>query len=393
MQFPKRFSDLPEYAFPRLRTLLGSLEAGHPRPIQMTIGDPGHAAPGFITEEINKHAARFANYPPNEGAPELLDAIRGWLSRRFGYDAAPEEILALNGTREGLYNTCMALCPEAKNGKQPIVLTPNPFYQVYAVAALSVGAEPVYVNATAETGHLPDFAALPQDVLERTAIAYICSPANPQGATASRSYWSQLLDLAERYDFTILADECYCEIYTGEPPVGILEVMREKGMDPNRVVAFHSLSKRSNLAGLRSGFAVSGAETIKQMRTLRAYAGAPLPFPLQMAAARAWSEEDHVVENRALYAAKFEAAAEILGNIPGVHIPDAGFFLWLPVDDGEAATLKLWREAGVKVLPGAYLARDTADGNPGEKFIRIALVAPLDETREGLTRLRDCIYT
>jgi aspartate/methionine/tyrosine aminotransferase len=390
---PKRFSQLPEYAFPRLRTLLGDLPAGHADPIVMTIGDPGHAAPGFVTEEVTRHAARFANYPPNEGAPELLDAIRGWLDRRFGFIAAPEQILALNGTREGLYNTCMALCPEEKNGQQPAVLTPNPFYQVYAVAALSVGAEPVYINATAQSGHLPDFAALPEDLLARTAVAYICSPANPQGAVADKAYWRTLLALAEKHDFFIFADECYSEIYRGEAPTGILEVMAEDGTDPNRVVAFHSLSKRSNLAGLRSGFAVSGTETITRMRLLRAYAGAPLPFPLQMVAARAWSEEEHVVENRALYAAKFEAATEILGNIPGVHIPDAGFFLWLPVEDGEAATLKLWQEAGVKVLPGAYLARDTADGNPGDKFIRAALVAPLDQVRDGLTRLRDCLYS
>ena len=393
MHPPKRFSELPEYAFPRLRTLLGDLPAGHPNPIQMTIGDPGHAAPGFITEEINKHAARFANYPPNDGAPELLDAIGGWLERRFGFATVPEQILALNGTREGLYNTCMALCPEDKNGQRPVVLTPNPFYQVYAVAALSVGAEPVYVNATAESGHLPDFAALSNDLLDRTAVAYICSPANPQGAVADKAYWRQLLALAEKHDFIVLADECYSEIYLDAPPTGILEVVAEDGIDPNRVVAFHSLSKRSNLAGLRSGFAVSGAETIARMRLLRAYAGAPLPFPLQMAAARAWSDEDHVIENRALYAAKFDIATEILGNIPGVHIPEAGFFLWLPVDDGEAATLKLWQEAGVKVLPGAYLARDTADENPGEKFIRVALVAPLDQVRDGLTRLRDCLYS
>jgi len=220
-------------------------------------------------------------------------------------------------------------------------------------------------------------------------VVYICSPANPQGATASLEYWSNLLRLADKHDFMIFADECYAEIYRGQPPVGILEAVRITGADPERVVAFHSLSKRSNLAGLRSGFAVSGPKNIARMKQLRTYAGAPLPLPLQMAAARAWSEEEHVEENRTLYVAKFEAAKAIL---PGMDIPDAGFFLWLPVDDGEQATLKLWAWTGVKVLPGAYLARDTPAGNPGTSFIRAALVGPLDETIDGLTRLRDCLY-
>ena len=290
---------------------------------------------------------------------------------------------------EGLYNAAMALCPETKNGLTPAILTPNPFYQVYAVASLSVGAEPVYINATAETGHLPDYDALDAGLLDRTAVVYICSPANPQGATATLEYWSNLLRLADKHDFMIFADECYAEIYRGQPPVGILEAVRITGADPERVVAFHSLSKRSNLAGLRSGFAVSGPKNIARMKQLRTYAGAPLPLPLQMAAARAWSEEEHVEENRTLYAAKFEAAKAIL---PGMDIPDAGFFLWLPVDDGEQATLKLWAGTGVKVLPGAYLARDTPAGNPGTSFIRAALVGPLDETIDGLTRLRDCLY-
>ena len=395
MNTPERFSALPEYAFPRLRRLLGERAPGREPAIQMTIGDPRHPPPAFVAEEVARHAAAFMSYPPNEGAPELLEAIAGWLDRRFGWTADPAtDLLALNGTREGLYNVAMALCPETKNGQRPVVLTPNPFYQVYAVAGLAVAAEPHYVNATEATGHLPDFAALDAELLDRTALVYICSPANPQGACASMAYWRDLLALAERHDFTILADECYSEIYRGDPPVGVLEAVRAAGADPNRVVAFHSLSKRSNLAGLRSGFAVSGAENIARMRQLRAYSGAPLPLPLQMAAARAWSDEEHVRANRALYAAKFDAAREILGD---AHIPDAGFFLWLPVPDaigdGEAAALKLWTEAGVRVLPGTYLARDTEAGNPGERYIRVALVAPLDETVDGLTRLRDGLRT
>lgn len=392
MDTPQRFSNLPEYAFPRLRSLLGDLAPGSDAPVDMTIGSPRHDMPPFIAEEIARHADRFQGYPPNEGAPELLNAISGWLQRRYNVEIGSERLLVLNGTREGLFYTCLALSPEQKNGAQPVVVLPNPFYQVYAVAAVTAGAEPLYVNATEASGHLPDFAALDDDVLDRVTVAYVCSPANPQGATASTAYWRDLLALAEKHDFLIFADECYSEIYADTPPVGVLEVAAQIGADPERVVAFHSLSKRSNLAGLRSGFVASGPENIRQMRQLRAYAGAPLPLPLQMAAARAWGDEAHVEASRALYQRKYAIAAEVLGDIPGVHIPSAGFFLWLPVENGEQATIKLWTETGVKVLPGAYLARDTEDGNPGDTFIRVALVGPPDETKDALQRLRACIY-
>ena len=392
MEFPTRFANLPEYAFPRLRTLLGDLAPGHARPIEMTIGSPRHTMPDFVAEELAAHVGGFQGYPPNEGAHALLDAISGWIKRRYGADVGREQLLVLNGTREGLFNTCLALCPETKNGAEPLVLLPNPFYQVYAVAALTSVAEPIYVNATEATGHLPDFGALATEVLDRTTVAYVCSPANPQGAVATRAYWQDLIALAEKHDFLIFADECYSEIYSDTPPTGILEVAAEIGADPERIVAFHSLSKRSNLAGLRSGFAASGPDNIHQMRQLRAYAGAPLPLPLQMVAARAWADEAHVEHSRALYQEKYKIAEDILGNLPGVQIPQAGFFLWLPVVDGEEATLKLWQEVGVKVLPGAYLARDTDGGNPGAQFIRVALVGPAEETREALTRIRACLY-
>ncbi|MEM8851124.1 MAG: aminotransferase class I/II-fold pyridoxal phosphate-dependent enzyme [Pseudomonadota bacterium] len=393
MNSPQRFSELPEYAFPRLRTLLGDLQSGRD-PIEMTIGDPRHDAPAFVAEVIAQHAAGFRGYPPNEGAPELLQACANWLKRRYGYDADPQtDLMVVNGTREGLYNVAMALCPEQKNGQRPAILTPNPFYPVYAVASLSVGAEPVYVSATAETGHLPNFGALDPALLDRTALVYMCSPANPQGAAAHLAYWSDLLALADKHDFKILADECYAEIYRDTPPTGILEAVKANGTDPDRVVAFHSLSKRSNLAGLRSGFAVSGRGNIVRMRQLRSYAGAPLPLPLQMAAAAAWDEETHVEENRRLYAEKFDVARQLFG---ADLTPDAGFFLWLPTpegQDGEQTTLQAWTEIGVKVLPGAYLARDTDAGNPGTNHIRVALVAPRDQTVEGLTRLNDRFYS
>ncbi len=390
--FPERFANLPAYAFPRLRSLLDAHAPGG-EVVHMTIGEPKHAFPRWIVDVIAENADGFGSYPINEGMPALLQAASDWVGRRYGVTLDPgSRIMALNGTREGLYNAMMALSPETKGGKRPVVLAPNPFYQVYMVAALSVGAEPVFLNATHETGHLPDFAALPEEVLNRVTVAYLCSPANPQGTVASREYWADLIRLAERYDFRIFADECYAEIYRDTPPVGILEVAQEMGADPERIVAFHSLSKRSNLPGLRSGFVASGPKNIAQMKQLRNYAGSPLPMPLQHAAARLWADEAHVIENRRLYGEKYAIADEILGNLPGYRSPEAGFFLWLPVEDGEAATLRLWQETGVRVLPGAYLSQEAGGVNPGQGYIRVAMVAPKDEMADGLRRLRACLY-
>ena len=390
--FPERFSNLPAYAFPRLRALLDPhAPGGHA--LHMTIGEPKHAFPAWVTDVIAEHSAEFNKYPPNEGSPELLQSIATWLQARYGVGANPaEQIMALNGTREGLYNAAMALCPETLGGKPPVILIPNPFYQVYMVAALSIGAEPVFVPATAESGFLPDYTALPPELLDRTAIAYLCSPSNPQGAVASRTYWRDLIGLAEKHDFQIFADECYSEIYRDTPPVGGLQMAAEFGADPERVVVFHSLSKRSNLAGLRSGFASGGPRSIAQLKQLRTYSGAPLPLPLQRAATKIWADEAHVIENRALYAEKFEMADEIFAGVPGYNSPEAGFFLWIDVGDGEAAALKLWQDTGVRVLPGAYLSRDVQGANPGKKYIRVALVAPKNEAEQGLIRLRDCLF-
>lgn len=390
--FPERFSNLPAYAFPRLRALLDPHAPGGDV-LHMTIGEPKHAFPAWVTDVIAEHSAEFNKYPPNEGSPELLQSIATWLQARYGVGVNPaEQIMALNGTREGLYNAAMALCPETLGGKPPVILIPNPFYQVYMVAALSIGAEPVFVPATAESGFLPDYTALPPEVLDRTAIAYLCSPSNPQGAVASRTYWRDLIGLAEKHDFQIFADECYSEIYRDTPPVGGLQMAAEFGADPERVVVFHSLSKRSNLAGLRSGFASGGPRSIAQLKQLRTYSGAPLPLPLQRAATKVWADEAHVIENRALYAEKFEMADEILAGVPGYNSPEAGFFLWIDVGDGEAAALKLWQDTGVRVLPGAYLSRDVQGANPGKKYIRVALVAPKNEAEQGLIRLRDCLF-
>ncbi|MCF3594801.1 aminotransferase class I/II-fold pyridoxal phosphate-dependent enzyme [Rhodobacteraceae bacterium LMO-12] len=391
--FPDRFSNLPDYAFPRLRALLDRHQPGG-AVTHMTIGEPKHAFPPWVTDIIAENAAGFNSYPPNDGSPELLSAIADWLKRRYGVTVdSSTQIMALNGTREGLYNACMALVPEKVRGEQPLVLLPNPFYQVYMVSAISVNARPVLVPATRATGYLPDYSGLPTDMLNRVAAAYICSPSNPQGAVASRDYLRELIGLAEQFDFKIFADECYSEIWRNEAPPGALEIAAEMGADPERVVVFHSLSKRSNLPGLRSGFVAGGPESIARMKQLRTYGGAPLPLPLQAAAAAVWRDEEHVSENRRLYQEKYAVADEVFSGVQAYQGPEAGFFLWLPVEDGEAAALKAWKETGVRVLPGAYLAREVNDHNPGRGYIRAAMVAPKQEMQQGLIRLRDCIYS
>ncbi|RMC37759.1 aminotransferase class I/II-fold pyridoxal phosphate-dependent enzyme [Paracoccus alkanivorans] len=394
MAIPERFSNLPDYAFPRLRALLSDIEPGlkpGEAPMVLTIGEPRHAMPDFVAQVMAEHVGELAKYPVNEGMPGLLDAICGWLGTRYDLDVEPARVMALNGTREGLFNAALALCPEQKNGRRPAVLIPNPFYQVYAVAAAAVQAEPVFVPATAETGDLPDYAGLPAELLDRTAIAYLCSPANPQGAIADRDYLQTLIGLAERHDFLIFADECYSEIYRDTPPPGALAVAAEMGL-ADRVLIFNSLSKRSNLPGLRSGFVAGSVANIAQIRRLRSYAGAPLPLPSQAVSEAAWRDEAHVAASRVLYQQKYAIADRVLGNVPGYRPIAGGFFLWLPVEDGEQAARKLWAEAGIQVLPGAYLSREVEGANPGKGFVRVALVAAAEETEVALNRLRGVLY-
>ncbi len=393
MQFPQRFQNLPEYAFPRLRRLLDGYAPGGPA-LAMSIGEPQHPFPAMVPEILAKYAHEFNKYPPNEGTPELRQSIADWLRSRYNVTLEPAtQITALNGTREGLFNAAIALCPETKNGAKPVILLPNPFYQCYMIAALTAGAEPVFVPARAETGFLPDFQSVPKDLLDRTAIVYLCSPSNPQGAVASQDYLTNLVALAERHDFRIFADECYAEIYRNTPPTGALQVAHVA--DPERVMVFHSLSKRSNLPGLRCGFAAGGPKTIAAITRLRSYSGAPVPLPLQRVAEKVWADEAHVETNRQLYKAKFDLADKILGNMTGYHSPDAGFFLWLNVGNGEKAALKLWTEKGIKVLPGSYLSRQNSaafgSDDPGENFVRVALVATLGEIEVGLNAIRSVL--
>ena len=395
--FAGRFDSLPPYAFPRLRALLDDIKPGMP-PINLSLGEPRHPFPPFIPEILRAEEANYAKYPPTDGTEELRTAVSEWIARRYGTASgeisADDNILPLNGTREGLFSVCIAVVPEAKNGQRPAVLMPNPFYQCYAAAAAAAGADAIYVPATQKTNFLPDFTAVANDVLARTSAVYLCSPANPQGTTADASYWRSLFALADKHDFTVLADECYAEIYIDTPPTGALEVAAQDNK-LNRLLAFHSLSKRSNLPGLRSGFVAGGTDLIARYRKLRSYGGAPSPLPVQKAAAAAWREESHVEANRALYAKKFDDAASVLNGRFGFYRPAGGFYLWLDVGDGETAAEKLWREVGVRVLPGRFLGRDSVEGdkstNPGTAYIRVALVDTYEQTHEAMERIISCL--
>jgi aspartate/methionine/tyrosine aminotransferase len=356
--------------------------------INMTIGEPKHKFPDWVVPALMDAVAGFNSYPDNNGTEQLRGSICEFLKRRYQVSMkADSQVMVLNGTREGLFNAVVALCPTGSK-----ILIPNPFYQVYAVAAMAVGAQPVYLPTSVETGFLPNLDELTSSELNDASAFFLCSPSNPQGAIADADYWTRLLGLAETYDFKIFADECYSEIYRKAPPPGALEIAAKIGADPERVVAFHSLSKRSNLPGLRSGFVASGPKNISQIKQLRAYAGCPVAGPIQDVSAKVWADEDHVVANRQLYCDKFEVSDRIFDGIDAYNSPEAGFFLWLPVEDDQIATIKLWTEKGVRVLPGSYLGYTANEQNPGSGYVRVALVAPKEETQRGLTIIRDCLY-
>ncbi len=385
---------LPDNPFVRLRALLAGVEPKMPV-IDLGIGEPRHQVPRFVIEELGRSPELYGRYPPTDGTSEFRAACVGWLRRRFnlgdGLVDPDRQIVPVNGTREALFLAAFL----AKAKANPAVLVPNPFYQAYAAAAIGIGAEPVYVPATAETNHLPDFAGLAPELLSRTVIVYICSPANPQGTVADLAYWRRLIALARAHDFLIFADECYADIYDRAPPTGILEAAAETGSLRN-IFSFHSLSKRSSLPGLRSGFVAGDADLATAFKKLRLYGGSPSPLPVLHAAAAAWGEDAHVEENRALYREKLDGAERILKGRLGFYRPAGGFFLWLDVSetglDAEGAARKLYERGGVRVLPGSYLARWTVDSSgaavdPGENYVRLALVHDLPTTLEALTRV------
>ncbi|GMV60934.1 MAG: LL-diaminopimelate aminotransferase [Parvibaculum sp.] len=402
-----RFESLPDSPFPRLNALIEGIEPGRP-PLVMSLGEPQHPFPKFVMEEISRKSALFGKYPPIVGTAEFRNAAAGWLGRRYGIADEigtgraldPEtQILPVNGTREALFNIAQIATPPEKAGKRPAILMPNPFYQCYAAAALAAGAEPVYIAATRETGFIPDFEALPEELLARTAMIYFCSPANPQGSVASLGYLQRLIALAREHAIVLAIDECYADIYDREPPAGALEAalgMDAKGGDPfANIIVFHSLSKRSSLPGLRSGFCAGERALMQRFRNFRNIAAPQVPLPLMAASAACWSDDAHAAANRDLYRAKIDAAERVLGNRFGFYRPPGGFFLWLDVGDGEKAARELWAKAGVKVLPGAYLSREDSPygpgGNPGTAYIRVALVDGVAETEEALARMAEVL--
>ena len=360
-------------------------------PIDMTIGEPRHGVPPIAAQLIADHWRSFSKYPPIGGVPELRRAIAGWLTRRYGLDVdADKHILPLCGTREGLVSA-LTIAAALKGLSRPAVPMPNPFYQAYYAGALTNGCEPVLLPAVAATGFLPDLDALDPRLLDRTAAFYLATPANPQGAVASAAYLEKLIRLARRHGFYLFSDECYSEIYSGTPPPGALEIAARMGGGFERVLAFNSLSKRSNAPGLRSGFIAGDGAFLKDYLQYRNVASPQVPVPIQHASAALWSDEEHVAQSRMLYREKFAAASQKLGAMPGYYEPAGGFFLWLDLSNfggGVESAKTIWKGCGVKILPGAYLAHPDAGGdNPARAYARLALVDPLDVTREALERL------
>ncbi len=387
-----RLAQLPPSPFLRLNALLEGVTPALP-PIALSVGEPQGAVPDFVPEILAREAAGFAKYPPIQGSDALRAAISGWLTRRFALKTPvdPGAILPLNGTREGLFLALFVLVPERKNGGRAAVLLPNPYYQAYPAGALCAGAEPVYVNALRETGFLPDYGALPEETLRRTAAVYVASPSNPEGAVADLAWWKRLFELSDTYGFTVLSDECYSEIWHESPPLGAFAAAEALGRGRERLLVFNSLSKRSGLAGLRSGFVAGDPKLIAAYKELRAQAAPQVSGPIQAVSAHAWSDEAHVAVNQAIYRANFEIAAEELGNRPGFTLPQAGFFLWMAVPDAVDFARRAWAEAGLRMLPGDFLASEAGvgarPGNPGVGFVRIALVNGPETTRAALKRL------
>ena len=392
-------SRLQPYPFERLARLTAGIVP--PRtltPIVLSIGEPKHATPAFITEEVITHLHGLSHYPTTRGTAALREAISAWLTRRFrlpeGSIDPERHVLPVNGTREALFAFAQCVVDRSSD---PLVVMPNPFYQIYEGAALLSGAQPWFLNTTAASRFLPDFDAVPDAVWSRCQLLYICSPGNPTGAVLDMHVLEALLELADRHDFVIAADECYSEIYPDEssPPPGLLQAAAAMGCgDYRRCLVFHSLSKRSNAPGLRSGFVAGDARLIGDFLRYRTYHGCAMPPATQAASTRAWGDEAHVVANRALYREKFSAVLDILRPVLEVSAPAGGFYLWpeTPVDDCDFARGLLARH-NVTVLPGSYLSRTAHGMNPGKNRVRMALVAPLEDCIEAAQRIKSYIVS
>lgn len=393
----RNLNRLHPYPFEKLARLKkGVTPPADMPPITLSIGEPKHATPHLIQESLLTHLHGLSNYPTTKGLPELRRTIADWIVRRFklGADGIDPEtqVLPVNGTREALFSFAQAVIAPSRD---PLVLMPNPFYQIYEGAALLACAEPYYLNTLETSGYLPDFDSVPDQVWRQCQLLYLCTPGNPTGAMIGRCQFEKLIELAERHDFVIASDECYSELYDDEnqPPLGLLEVASALGRtDFKRCVVFHSLSKRSNAPGLRSGFVAGDADILQQYFQYRTYHGCAMPLPTQHASIAAWQDENHVVANRQLYREKFSACIEILNDVGPIKRPPAGFYLWLktPMSDTDFAQ-RLFQQQNVTVLPGSFLSRDTGAVDPGRNHVRIALVASLEECRDAANRIKHFI--
>ena len=383
---------LQPYPFQRLRDLF---KGTTPNPaysaINLSIGEPKHATPQLIKDTLVNNLAGLASYPTTIGSLALREAISKWISRRYGVaNLNPETaILPVTGSREALFAFAQLIIDRSK--PNPVVISPNPFYQIYEGAAFLAGAEPYFLNTLPENDHAMDIESVPVDVLKRTQLVYVCSPGNPSGKVMSLAQWQTIFDLSDKYGFVIAADECYSEIYFDEanPPLGALQAAHKLGRDYKNLVIFSSLSKRSNVPGIRSGFVAGDEKIIEKFALYRTYHGCAMNPAVQAASMTAWNDEAHVIENRRLYAEKFEIITPLLNGALQVEMPDAAFYLWARsnMPDTEFA-LKLYRDFNVTVLPGSYLAREAHGVNPGLGFVRLALVASLDECVEAAHRIK-----
>jgi N-succinyldiaminopimelate aminotransferase len=389
-------AQLRPYPFERLRTLLAGAQppAGLPH-ISLSIGEPRHTPPQFVLDALTRNLHHLGSYPPTAGAPEFRTAAAGWLTRRFGLPPGalnPETmVLPVNGTREALFAFVQAVTDVAKN---PLVVMPNPFYQIYEGAALLAGAEPYFMGNDRDNEYLPDLDGVPEATWRRCQMLFLCSPGNPTGAVASVEYLRRALELADRYDFVVASDECYSEIYLDEssPPPGLLQAALAAGHTAfERCVVFHSLSKRSSVPGLRSGFVAGDAAIIKPFLLYRTYHGCAVPLHTLHASIPAWEDDSHVIENRKLYREKFATVLPILREVMDVDAPQAGFYLWPKVADDERFTRELFERKHLTILPGSYIARDIPQGNPGRGRVRISLVANVPECAEAARRIRDYV--
>ncbi len=384
---------LQSYPFQRLRDLFKGITPNPElSPINLSIGEPKHATPQLVKDALTKNLSGLASYPTTAGSLELREAISAWISRRYNIPAlrADKAILPVNGSREALFAFAQAVIDSSK--PNPVVISPNPFYQIYEGATFLAGATPYFLNTLPENNHAMAFESVPVDVLKHTQLVYVCSPGNPSGKVMSLEQWKTLFELSDRYGFVIAADECYSEIYFDEnnPPLGALQAAYLLGRGHANLIVFSSLSKRSNVPGMRSGF-VAGDESIIEKFTLyRTYHGCAMNPAVQAASVAAWNDEAHVIENRRLYAAKFNAVTPMLADVLEVEMPDAAFYLWARSKESDTElAIKLYRDLSITVLPGSFLAREAHGMNPGKHFIRMALVAPYDECVEAANRIKN----